>query len=913
MSPLDSIQRHLDAGRWNEAVVEVRDHDAQRSRRTMRRRGLPDLLMDEVVQAATTEILAYPAIRRRKYPTADRLRTRFNQTLNNTTRRFNRVYWRGHISRSQQQPETPEEIVSAHEIMRHLLAEIQVKEDLKDAEASFYSLLWGNAASLAEELGVSESTSERRRADLRSWIKYELQKRLRIRWWEPGWSPLEPSVRPGPALFRGHRLELRLEQHDGALWARMHCAHARHLAVFAFVGGKMRCAGTLVQGEDEPLSEHRVRLPAKTERAVAVAVASLTPPDEAPEQHSDLLFWALVGDELWGRVQRGDTLYEIEASQLWEMAEAVALRVSPDLLQRTDDAIPSPGEKFGARLKKASKLGMAQRFAEAASIYREVWQQAVHEAEQGHEADQGAIVRSAIGAFTALQLLGFMEAAHRILVQLLTRVPLDARWTSWVIREMVSTHLDAEDAVGARRWLSQTSPDDYPSRAGNYYAQQATILFMEGRIEEADALIRDHVERLSEIRSGQKRVLYTDRFLARAREYAAGGGHVLDLIEEYDALEARYKGVHPVKRGARWVRAQVEAAAVMGHSGVGRGVVAEARLQMEHLGRSQLDRWQQRDLLIAAEQLSDLEARRDLIRLAYLHPSIAQDVDGYPLLAIAMGAGSLLWMSPGKEAQERAPAVATQIRAYILEALRELRRDICAQAVRRLGQLIFPEPLEGCVLVASDDLLTEAPLWAAHHAAHPDHPLPAFREVLGPRLDYSTTVRRGEIASLADPFDDLPGARAEVSPDQASVYLRGDDVTREALAAVEAGLVVLGTHAQLGRDGRYLEMADGPLFPDQLTAFDMGGAVVYLSGCATAVQSTIDGPELSFAHSLLQANAGGVVAFGLSVNDAAARQATEIMIDSWPRPNPAVWIRDAVQQMVQNKVPLHVVGGLRFY
>ncbi|MEL6349531.1 MAG: hypothetical protein AAFV53_40890 [Myxococcota bacterium] len=908
MSPLDSIQRHLDAGRWNEAVVEVRDHDAQRSRRTMRRRGLPEVLHQEVAQAAAGELIAYPASRRARYQTVDKLRTRYHRSVDNAARRASRAHWRGDYARSRSQPDTPEEIVSAHEMMRHLLAEIQVSSDLKDAVPAFRAIVRGSTAQLAQELGVSRATAERRQAAVRQFIRYKLGRRLRR--WDPGWSPSlisEPLTRPA---LRGHRLELRLEQHGGALWARLHCAYARHLAVFVLSDDTLYCVDTLIQGEDDPLIEHRVELPATTERAIAVAVAPIATPEHLKDlPRSDLIFWAAVFDLLIYRLAEGATIEQIESDQHWQLAEASTMRISPDMLQRSSDKIPPPGQAFGAQLLEAGTLAKSHHISEAAALYRQVWQEA------HHEEDRGAMVRAAVGAFITLRLLGFVEAAHRILVRLLYAVPLDERWTSWVIREMAAFHLDAGDARGAFRWLTVTSPDDHPPSAGHYYAHTARALLLDGDLKEAEQIIEQHAGVLEQISDGKKRMLFTDRFIAQARSMDGRGYGAPDtLIHEYETLKTRYRGVSPIKRGARWVRARVEAGVTFGDSAVGVRAVAEAREQLMQLGRRQLDRWQQRELLDATEQLSDLYAQRDLIRLAYLHPTIADDVEGYPLLAIAQSAGALLWLSPGRELEMRAPEMVSQVRACVVDAIRELRRDESVEAVRRLGQMIFPEPLEGRVLVASDGLLTEAPLWVAHHAAHPDHPLPVFREVLGPRLDFGATVRRGGIASLADPFGDLPGARAEVSPSQASVYLRDDDVTREALAGVEAGLVVLGVHTQPGRDGRYLEMADGPLYPDQLIGMDMGGAVMYLSGCETAVLTTVHGPELSFAHSLLRAGAGAVVAHGYSVNDSAARQATEILLD---QPlldrDPAEWMRDGLEAVLEHRVPLHVPGAIHLY
>lgn len=669
----------------------------------------------------------------------------------------------------------------------------------------------------------------------------------------------------------------------------------------------MRVADTFVQGADDTPTEHRVELPPDTDRVIAVAVSSLWFPEVYRDRHDrNAIFWIFAADIIYRAIQSGDTVEMIESEMggRWELAEAAAHRVRPDMIQR-GGTIPKPLPALRQVLQEAQEHGQAQRFALAAATYREAWEKA------WESDDIGGVTRAGVGLFAALSYLGFIEAGERILIQLLRRVPLDARFTSWVAREVAARHLNHGEAREARRWLSQTSVEEYPRDAAHYHQRYVRLLLAEDRIDEALAYMRENQGTLQELRDGRQRALKVERFLAERRVFATNDDPT-HIQEEYSELRSIFANIPPAHRGARWLRTMATAGPLMGHSGVDMRVLEGARNQLQYHDGHLLGAWEQRDLILTAEQLLDPSMQRKLLRMVFLNTQIA--LGETPLLAIARGEKSLLWLFPGASLLETRPFLdAVRLKLLIQDASRELGRDHCGDACAQLGAFLFPKPLTGEILVASDGLLTEAPLYAAHHAAYRGAPLPAFREVIGPRRTLAAAFKPGPIASLADPHGDLPGAAAEVSPEIAQIYLRGTEVTRQALSTIRGGLLVLGAHTRSNADGRYLDLADGRVYPEQLAASDLGGAVVYLSGCTTAAQSTLHGIELSFASALLQAHASAVVTYRWSVRDRVAKQAAEVLLASWPHPNPAEWVRDGVESLIDAGVPEHVWGALHLY
>ncbi|MEL6349209.1 MAG: CHAT domain-containing protein [Myxococcota bacterium] len=816
------------------------------------------------------------------------------------------------------QMESREESPDAQIALEWFLAKVSEEAEIagvKDANTLLRAAIWGaKTKDIAKNSGVSVQTVHRRKKALERYIQHNLQDIDR------GIPPrinfsaaLLPPVRYGRrgenfmSSHRGHLLQLRLEQRSGVVWAHAYCEPARHIAVLAFSAEQMRVAGTFVQGADEPPVEHQVKLPPDTDRVIAVAVSSLWFPEVYRDRHDrDAIFWILAADTIYHAIQAGDTVEMIEARMegRWELAEAAAHRVRPDMIRR-GEKIPKPFPELRQPLKEAQKHGRAQQFAQAATVYREAWNKA-----QKRE-DIGGSVRAGMGLFIALNYLGFLEAAERVLIQLLRSVPLDARWASWVAREMADHYLNYGNTEDARRWLSQTSAVDYPPDAPQYHQRYARLLLAEDRLDEALNYIEAHLEALQGLRSGQQRLLQAERFLTERRVFTADDDP-WRIQDDYTELRRLFEQVSPAHRGARWLLTMATAGPLMGHSGLHVRLLEGAHNQLRPHDGNLLGAWEQRDLILTAERLGEPEAGRKLLRLAFLHTAVA--CGDRPLLAVARGAERLLWLSPqALWLEERPLDGVTLIQQLIQAASQELRRDQCGEACARLGALLFPEPLSGEVLVASDGLLTEAPLYAAHYAAHRGVPLPAFREIIGPRRSLDVTPKPGPITSLADPHGDLPGAAAEVSPCMAQTHLRGAGATRQALSAVHGGLLVLGVHTRSSTDGRYLDLADGPVYPEQLAAMDLGGAVVYLSGCTTAAQATLRGVELSFASALLQANASAVATYRWSVRDEVAKQAAEVLLSTWPHPNPAVWVRDGIQSLIKAGIPEHVWGALNLY
>ncbi|MEL6345378.1 MAG: CHAT domain-containing protein [Myxococcota bacterium] len=842
----------------------------------------------------------------------------FRRALKMHCDRINWIQRRDHTRRMPSQvPDnglSPEEIVAANQFVEQLFDEVAGSE-LRDAEQVLRAAAWGKTPDeLAKAMGFSGRTARRRFQHLREIVqrkvkgpKRGLPPRISFSGMVGEATPTYSGLGEIMATHRGHRLELRLERQAGVVRARAHCAYARHIGIFYFVAGDIHFGEYFVQGEDEDITEHAIALPDDVERVIGVATSSLTlPAAYRGLSDSHARFWLMVGAALRDAIREGWTVQQIEdeLSGNWEVSEASAHRVRPDHIRRGGE-VPSPSDELRRMLKKAASYGRRSEFAAAAAAYREIWT-------FGYErSDTSAMVSGGVGLFMSLRYLGFFDSADRVLLQLLNDVALDAKWASRISRELCSMHLDYDRPVEARRWLEQTSAEEHPPDAADYHQRMARLLFGEDRRDEAIAYIDSHADFIQSLRQGRRRLLATERILCEWRVFvSATSGDALKA--DYLDLRAMYAQTRVEHRGTRWIRTIAKAGRLLGHSAREMRLVEEATAQLSLKDDRLLDHWQQHDLIRAVEEIDDQIYQVDFWRRLWLHSKVA--TSDRPLLAAARGVHNVMWSSPMETflKMDSLPE-ADHVEELIVSGGRELRQDRCDRSCRELGEFLFPEPITGDVLVASDGLLTEAPLYAAHWAAHPGEPLPAFREVLGPRRVYEAQEPAPTIASLADPHGDLPGAHAEVDRERADVWLRGAEVTRQALAESKAGLLILGVHTRGGSDGRFLDLADGPVYAEQLALMDFEGAVVYLSGCSTASQQTLRGVELSFASAILQAGARGVVGYRWSVRDEDARRATEVLLESWPSPNPATWVRDAVQTLIDEGAPEHVWGALHLY
>jgi CHAT domain-containing protein len=190
--------------------------------------------------------------------------------------------------------------------------------------------------------------------------------------------------------------------------------------------------------------------------------------------------------------------------------------------------------------------------------------------------------------------------------------------------------------------------------------------------------------------------------------------------------------------------------------------------------------------------------------------------------------------------------------------------------------------------------------------------LPAVRTLLvgePPRPGGPTST---EIASLCDPFGDLPGAAREIGDHRCALRFTGAAATAAALRqASRAGLLHLGTHARRRGGLPELLLADGPLTPADVEGLALScRPVVVLSGCATAARARGAGLERSFAAALLRAGASAVVATAWPVEDREMAAFVAALVARWPFADAALAVRCAAQEMRGRGLPSRLWGGL---
>lgn len=249
-----------------------------------------------------------------------------------------------------------------------------------------------------------------------------------------------------------------------------------------------------------------------------------------------------------------------------------------------------------------------------------------------------------------------------------------------------------------------------------------------------------------------------------------------------------------------------------------------------------------------------------------------------PLLALIVARGEL-WrlVAQGGHVELTTLGPLGQLAPALLEPFRA--RPTERELARRVGQVLLPPALaqrsETPLRLFLDDALTALPLEAMRT---PDGtPLIALRPLLRTLLPLDGTcspaaaVRRAAV--IADPFGDLPAARAEalrLAPDLGATAQVADEASVAAVyQARDADFLHLAVHGDTDEIGGLLRLRDGALRATELVAHREAPSRVVLATCATA---TADRGYYSMATAYLAAGADQVIATLRPVSDQGAAQ-----------------------------------------
>lgn len=257
-----------------------------------------------------------------------------------------------------------------------------------------------------------------------------------------------------------------------------------------------------------------------------------------------------------------------------------------------------------------------------------------------------------------------------------------------------------------------------------------------------------------------------------------------------------------------------------------------------------------------------------------------------PLLALVVARGDL-WrlVAQGGRVELTNLGPLAQLAPALLEPFRA--RPTERELARRVGQVLLPpalaqrsqEPLRLFV----DDALTALPLEAMRTSE--GTPLAALRPLLRTLLPLDGTctpaAALGRAAVIADPFGDLPAARAEALRLAPALGATAQLAAEASVAAVyqarDADFLHLAVHGDTDEIGGLLRLHDGALRSAELVAHRQAPSRVVLATCATA---TADRGYYSMATAYLAAGADQVIATLRPVSDQGAAQLLALLYRS---------------------------------
>ncbi len=647
--------------------------------------------------------------------------------------------------------------------------------------------------------------------------------------------------------------------------------NARSLSVFAVHEANDPVLLKNVESRDPGVGFYLDYLPTQTTRVVAVATS----------EPMDWSFWSLwLGDHI-----RNGTLESAIRDSAPPQAHFAVLQIprgfKPVHFKLQRDPLPEPLPEITAILRQAAMAGRHDNLSEAVSLYRKALDLSVS------QADSTGRLKATAGIALALARLGYYSDVEQILEELIEDTTFDSTWGEWLCRLMASNALYTHDLETASFWLEQSH------KTGLGTSEWARLLELQLALaQDSNVVIEDRPDDLGDddpISSPRIFIEYLgichlalqaksqarlDKLIqATTRLGELPNSDCPDLVFFGALCDAAITGA--TGNPQEWPRITEQVCTVLTERGDNFLSTTDA-YYLTQLSRMALEQGQMADA-----------KRLFAMRFGLLdHRSMANR----HLLGMAAAANGLLIMGPtAQDPIRRISLGVSQLKRQIQQARQELQSDGPWDAVRMLGTILFPEGRVpwGEILVGSDGILADAPLFAIAMASLGDKQgTPVIRELVGLRSVPSTTTRylSENIVSLADAQGNLPSASAEVRPEEASLYLRGNAVVRSALHNLgPVGLLHLAVHTRRERGIPELLMADGPISPVELAGLKLEGSpVVLLSACTTGLGTTHKGFERSLAQALLQAGASSIIATRWPVVDHEMYTFVRSVIELWP-------------------------------
>ena len=594
---------------------------------------------------------------------------------------------------------------------------------------------------------------------------------------------------------------------------------------------------------------------------------------------------------------RSDELHDLVAQSRSDFVHLADASIPPllrsSLLRVQEEPLPDAHPDVAALLKLAAAAGREDNTAKAAGLYRQALELAFT------NSDRTGQIKAGVGIAYAFKGMGYPVDGDKVLRWVVENHTLDATWANWVCRHMASDSLFGRKFSEAERWVREAGRVSGSLDAWSmlilisiYYAKEdwLGVTTVAKQMTDGDLPLaqRTHVESLA-----------VGALVRR--------GHVDEARLRWASLKVLQDA--PIEHLLQRAEVQLLFDSASAEGVMWSGLAAELVSCFESKDSGLLANWDLPPLLRLMDHAYQ-EGQDDIasmfLRLRFFDTVRAVNTE-HRVLGLCASHRGLRVVSPASRPRVRELRISPErLSEMVSEARRSLRSNDDLRLCRALGQLLFegPDLDPGLIWVGSDGALADAPMLAiACSMVGGGDELPSFRDLVGLRRPPLRWSGCRDIVSMADAQGNLPWAAREVLRSEASLWLRGKEVTKAAMnLEAPCGLLHLGLHARREQGVPELMFADGPMGPLEIAQLSLPGApVVLLAGCFTAVSSTEQGVERSLADAFLRAGASAVVATRWPVLDREMHHFVRALVEAWP-------FEDAARQVTRICLDLRQQG-----
>lgn len=613
----------------------------------------------------------------------------------------------------------------------------------------------------------------------------------------------------------------------------------------------------------------------------------------AMRQGLDPFFWELWLSDQY-RESAGESFVLEDPDNRVHFARIQILpEIQPHRILTQKTPLGEPTAEITLQLREAAKAGRSENISEASRLYRSALERS------SQIGDSAGRVKASCGLALGLQAQGFHHDSELIIRFLLDRCAFDTWWGAWICRYMARTALGYGDSLRAQAWMKRCRDIEGPDSTLLAHLELELAAY-----SSSATLAAAIVDAANDSTSPVQHAAEMDRVRLLC---------LLNRTQEAKKLFDRLADAIPcnLEWALRKTLARVALDQAQGTASSWEELLAKLHPFLQKLDGKSLSIWDSLLLIQLVERALDsgeLTIAIRLFRLRFLDTVSAADPE-IRLLGLTWTNNGILVLDP-EPGLRRLRLRRTDMLRLATAAREQVMTSRDSDASTVLSSILFPNGAlpKGEILVASDGVLSNAPIFSiAYNLDGMNREPPVLREITSHRSLSSPVIptRSKAVVSLADSLGNLPYASMELRKEEASLWLRGQDLSLEALRAIPpVGLLHLAVHTRRDHGIPELVLADGPVSAAEILEIKLKGhPIILLASCKSGESSSHMGIERSFAQAFLQAGASAVIATRWPVVDSEMYRFVRAVVEAWPFQDPSTVVAHICRQLRERGEP----------